>query len=140
MPTAPIPFCPVKGCAVRSRGPCAIHRSARALVEDAARGSRQARGYDARWFAFRRDYWRELLRLGIVPKCGARLTPWPSHVSECVRQGRQTFDELELDHDPPLEAWERRDPRRVCDRARVGFLCKTCHTIATRRDQHAAAR
>jgi hypothetical protein len=45
-----------------------------------------------------------------------------------------TFDDLHLDHDPPLQDWERTDSRRVCDPQRVGFLCATCHTVATRKD------
>lgn len=49
--------CPEPGCpALVDKGPCTAHRRDR----DAARGRRQARGYDAAYDALRRSYQRRM--------------------------------------------------------------------------------
>ena len=135
MPTATLPFCPVPGCSERSHGPCRTHRAAKHQQVDARRGSRHERGYDSKWVRFIVTFRQMLIARRIIPACGAKLSGILSSRSQCVAQGRITLEGLHLDHDPPLEDWERRDPRRVCDPHRVGFLCAACHTIATRHDQ-----
>jgi hypothetical protein len=134
MPSAPLPFCPHPGCSQRSRGPCAEHRAQRHQHIDAQRGSRHARGYDSRWVRFRAAFFQLLIARHVIPMCGARLSGVPTTRSLCAQQHRMTFEDLHLDHDPPLQDWERNDPSRVCDPQRVGFLCAACHTIATRQD------
>jgi len=134
MPTAPVAFCPHPGCSRRSRGPCSAHRAARHHATDATRGSRHARGYDHRWVRFVAAFPRLLLARHILPVCGARLSGTPSPRSQCARLGRVTLEGLHLDHDPPLQEWERTQPSRVCDVQRVGLLCAACHTIKTRHE------
>jgi hypothetical protein len=136
MPSSPVPFCPVAGCAQRSRGPCAQHRAQRHARTDAQRGSRHARGYDARWVRFRAVFFQMLIARHLVPMCGARLSGLPSPQSHCAQQQRVMCDDLQLDHDPPLEAWERSHPERVCDPQRVQFLCAACHASKTREEMH----
>jgi hypothetical protein len=75
-----------------------------------------------------------LIARHIIPMCGARLSGVPSARSGCAMQHRMTFDDLHLDHDPPLEDWERSHPERVCDPQRVGFLCASCHSVKTRQE------
>jgi len=75
-----------------------------------------------------------LLERHIIPACGARLSGTPSPRSQCAAQGRQTLEHLHLDHDPPLEDWERQRPERVCDPSRVQLLCAACHTVKTRQE------
>jgi hypothetical protein len=115
-----------------------VHRAARAKAIDQRRGSRHARGYDAQWVRFVAAFPGLLLARHILPQCGARLSGSPSPHSACAQRGRQTLEGLHLDHDPPLEAWERQDPRRVCDPHRVQFLCAGCHGVKTRREMQAA--
>ena len=135
MPTAPLPFCPAAGCSRRSRGLCPQHRAVRRQATDARRGSRHARGYDSRWVRFVAAFPRLLIARGLLPVCGARLAGTPSPRSSCAARGRVTLEGLQVDHDPPLEAWERRQPARVCDVHRVGLLCASCHAAKTRQDQ-----
>jgi hypothetical protein len=104
-------------------------------MTDARRGSRHARGYDARWVRFVAAFPRLLLSRSIVPVCGARLSGVPSPHSRCAREGRLTLEGLHVDHDPPLEDWERGQPARVCDVQRVGLLCAVCHSMKTRAEQ-----
>jgi hypothetical protein len=81
---------------------------------------------------------RLLLARHILPMCGARLCGTASPHSRCAEQGRLTVEGLQLDHDPPLEAWERSRSERVCDPQRVQFLCAVCHSIKTRKEQQQA--
>ena len=41
---------------------------------------------------------------------------------------------LHLDHEPPLQDWERKDKARVCDMNRIVLKCARCHSIKTARD------
>jgi len=135
MPTSALPFCSHPGCSRRSRGACPEHRAARHQATDARRGSRHARGYDSRWVAFVAAFPRLLMAKGILPICGARLSGIPSPRSMCTKQGRVTLESLHLDHDPPLEEWERQRSERVCDPQRVQLLCAACHSRKTRDEQ-----
>jgi hypothetical protein len=134
MAIAPLPFCPIPGCGERSHGPCRTHRAVTHKRVDARRGSRHVRGYGSHWVRFIPAFRQLLLARHIIPACGARLSGIPSPRSRCATHGRVTLEGLHLDHDPPLETWERQHPARVCDPQRVGFLCAACHTIATRQD------
>jgi hypothetical protein len=81
-----------------------------------------------------------LIAAGVAPICGAALPDGPSMKdSTCKAEGRITFRRLHLDHDPPLRADERCDRRVVCDPLRVGFLCASCHSTKTNREQQARA-
>lgn len=135
MPTAAVPFCPVAGCPERSHGPCRTHRAQRHQMTDARRGSRHARGYDQQWVRFVLVFRRMLMDRHLLPICGARLSGTPSPHSQCAQRGRVTLEALHCDHEPPLEDWERQDPRRVCDPERVQLLCARCHSAKTRAER-----
>ena len=137
MPTSPLPFCPHAGCHIRSRGLCPEHRAVSRQATDVRRGSRHQRGYDSHWVAFTAAFPRLLLARGILPVCGARLSGTPSPHSHCAKRGRVTLEGLHVDHDPPLEDWERSHPERVCDVHRVGLLCAACHGAKTREEMQA---
>jgi hypothetical protein len=135
MPTAPLGVCPYPGCPRRSRGLCPVHLAAKHQATDARRGSRHQRGYDSKWVAFVAAFPRLLMARGILPVCGARLSGTSSPHSQCLLRGRVTLEGLHVDHDPPLEAWERSHPERVCDPHRVQLLCRLCHLKKTRAEQ-----
>jgi hypothetical protein len=81
-----------------------------------------------------------LIAAGIAPICGAALPDGPSMKdSECKADGRITHRRLHLDHDPPLRDEERSARRAVCNPLRVGFLCASCHSRKTNREQQARA-
>jgi 5-methylcytosine-specific restriction endonuclease McrA len=101
------------------------------------RPSAHSRGYTKQWSRFRRETFPSLLvAAGVVPGCGSRLPGIPSPHSACARDGVVNLDDaLHLDHDPPLEDWERDEPSRVQDPERCGFLCARCHGAKTRGEQ-----
>lgn len=137
MPAALGRPCPTPACAHILHGtePCPTHghRTAR---YDRQRGSAWRRGYGHEWRIFRLQVRRRMIQLGIVPVCGAALPGGPLMTdSRCKAEGRLTDGALHLDHDPPLRAEERHDPRTVCDSTRVGWLCGACHAARTRRQQ-----
>jgi hypothetical protein len=103
-------------------------------MTDARRGTTDERGYTRRWKRFVMTFRGMLIAHHILPACGARLADTPSPRSLCVQQGRLTLEHLQLDHDPPLEDWERSRAERVCDPQRVGFLCASCHSAKTRQE------
>jgi hypothetical protein len=57
--------------------------------------------------------------------------------SRCKAIGLLNDRDLHLDHTPPLRPEEREDRAAVEDPKRVGFLCGSCHTAKTRREQQA---
>jgi 5-methylcytosine-specific restriction endonuclease McrA len=115
-----------------SSSPCANCRRAR----NQQRGSSSARGYGQQWRHFVLGVRRRMISLGIVPQCGARLPEARVTAdSTCAANGRLVTAYLQLDHIDPLEPYERRDPRIVCDPTRVQFLCESCHKAKTRREQ-----
>jgi hypothetical protein len=120
-------------------GACPTCTGIRRRLADAQRDSTDARGYTRRWKHFRAAFFRMLIARHVIPMCGARLSGVPSASSLCSKQSRMTFDDLHLDHDPPLEAWERSRPERVCDPQRVGFLCASCHSAKTRHEMRSEA-
>ena len=128
MTIAPMRFCAHPGCSERvSVGRCPAHTR-----QAQHRTSAHARGYTRAWEHFRTVTYPSLLvERDIPPACGARLQAGPNPYSQCARSGRLNMDGLELDHDPPLQQWERSKRERVCDPHRVGYLCKTCHTAKT---------
>lgn len=108
-----------------------------ARTREAWRGSASARGYNATWTRFRTIFIGMLVALGIAPICGAALPDGPkTEDSMCRSQGLHTFAStdgsgLHLDHQPPLEEWERRDASKVCDPQRIQLLCHACHARKT---------
>lgn len=132
MPYAPLRPC-VGGCGARvKRGRCA---DCSRHVEQ-ARGSASQRGYGAAWEAFRQQFVAMLIAAGIVPCCGAALPTGPrTQDSQCKADGILTFHGLHVDHEPPLEPWERGDIAKVCDQNRVQLLCHVDHSAKTRREQ-----
>lgn len=121
--------CATPGCPeLVTTGHCDAHKK---QIEQ-KRGSASARGYGVTWRSFREWFINRLIAAGIVPCCGAALPGGPSMAwSRCRAEGRLTTDELQLDHDPPLRADERRDRRAVEDWRRVGLLCRACHSRKT---------
>lgn len=100
------------------------------------RGSAHQRGYGTAWEAFRLQFLQMLLDHGIVPCCGAVLPTGPKTTdSQCLAQGYQTAEGLHLDHEPPLQDWERRYPEKVCDPNRIQLLCGPDHSAKTIRDR-----
>jgi hypothetical protein len=57
--------------------------------------------------------------------------------SRCKAAGVFNARRLHLDHNPPLRDDERTNERTVCDPARVGWLCVSCHTAKTTRERRA---
>jgi hypothetical protein len=113
-------------------GHCAAHQAHR----EQARGSRHQRGYTSRWVRFRAQFTTLLLAQGIPPVCGAALPTGPSTTdSQCRAAGVWTTEDLQLHHDPPLTVAERAHHHLVCDPNRVRFLCASCHSAVTRRQQ-----
>jgi hypothetical protein len=107
------------------------------------RGSAHARGYGAQWEQFRSLFVMLLAAKGIPEACGSSLPGGPNTkaFSACAKAGRlaAVSDDgtaLHLDHEPPLRPEEREDMRKVNDPLRVGFLCRSCHSAKTKREQH----
>jgi hypothetical protein len=128
---APRRVCATPGCPNRVvRGSC--EQCQRQQRQQHRRPSAHAQGYTARWQYFRAvTFPGLLLERDKVPACGARLADGPSPYSRCARDGFLEVRRLHLDHEPPLEEWERSLEERVCDPARVAFLCHPCHTAKT---------
>jgi hypothetical protein len=103
------------------------------------RGTAHARGYTFGWRKFCAWLYRELIRLDILPICGAVLPGGPiTNDSRCRAAGLQTGlgdSRLHWDHEPPLNAEERRHPKAVCDPTRVQLLCEHCHNAKTGRER-----
>jgi hypothetical protein len=136
MPTAPKRACPTCGLVITGKTcqTCARHQEQR-------RGTAHARGYTYRqWQPFRRKFIASLVYEGILPVCGAALPMGPvNRDSRCRDHGIDTFtsadgSSLHLDHEPPLQAWERSDPSRVCDPTRIVLKCQACHQRKTARE------
>lgn len=130
MPTAAMRPCPVPRCSnLVVRGKCPTHQK----QANQFRGSATSRGYGSTWESFRQQFSNRLIEAGIVPACGSALPSGPSmQHSQCKAQGRLNIERLNLDHDPPLQDWERSDRSTVEDEKRVGFLCASCHSRKTR--------
>jgi hypothetical protein len=122
----------------RLKRPCAFAGGCPALVDSgycaehqpkSARASASQRGYGVAWRRFVVWMRKRMLKLGIVPVCGASLPGGPdlSLVSRCRQAKVLTAKGLHLHHEPALRPEERTSERAVCDPARVGFLCVTCH-------------
>jgi 5-methylcytosine-specific restriction endonuclease McrA len=130
--------CRLPGCphpAVR-RGRCAQHGRQH---ESTRFGSSTSRGYGSRWQRFVEQFKNELVKVGIIPACGASLPGGPAPTdSRCRADGwlLNAYD-LHLDHTPPLQPEERANWQIVCDPLRVIFLCERCHGAKTRREQQA---
>jgi hypothetical protein len=81
-----------------------------------------------------------LVDAGILPVCGAALPTGPTQRdSACRDAGIDTFtsqdgSSLHLDHEPPLEQWERSDVDRVCDPCRIVLKCQACHQAKTAKE------
>jgi hypothetical protein len=134
MPSALLTNCPEPGCSeLVASGRCAAH----ANKYEQQRGSSSARGYDYYWRTFFHQEIRDrMVALDIAPVCGAALPGGPSMVdSQCKTAGVFNDRDLHLDHDPPLQAHERRNRRAVCDPTRVGWLCASCHARKTKEEQ-----
>lgn len=129
MPSALLRPCAHPGCPALTDGArCPQHRR----QSEQRRGSAAQRGYGTAWRDFRLRFIRRLIALGIAPVCGSALPDGPAMSwSQCRRDGRLTHGSLHLDHEPPLRADQRADPRAVCDTQRVGFLCDQCHRAKT---------
>jgi hypothetical protein len=136
LPRAPQRACLTIGCpTLVDRGRCP------ACTKQAYRGSSTQQGYTSAWDRFRTETFPSLLiRANIVPMCGAVLIGGPvTKDSRCKQLGRYTFnsgnESLHLDHEPPLSVTERADTKAVCDPMRVQYLCKSCHSVKTRRER-----
>lgn len=117
-----------------ARGRCAQH----GRQKEQRRGTAHQRGYTwHEWQPFRRRFLAALVDAGVLPVCGAALPTGPTtRDSACREAGLFTYtsadgSSLHLDHEPPLEDWERHDMTRVCDEKRIVLLCHRCHGIKT---------
>ena len=94
--------------------------------------------------AFRKRFIHMLIAAGIAPVCGAALPGGPSmQDSQCkadgvLNDGSRDAKGLNLDHDPPLQDWERADRARVEDPMRCGLLCHRCHSAKSMREMQRA--
>lgn len=105
------------------------------------RGSASARGYTSYWSKVFVPWFKQLLAsLGIPPACGYSLPGGPDMrpFSQCRAEGRINVEHLHVDHQPPLETWERTNQQAVCDQRRVGLLCRACHSRKTLNEQRSA--
>lgn len=129
MPVCLEPGCPV----IVDNGRCQQH----SRTKERYRGTASERGYTSQWSRFRsEDMPRALLQEGKVPACGVALAIGPQTTdSQCKAQGLFVTTDLHLDHEPPLQPHERRDPYKVLDPTRVQFLCASCHSRKTQREQ-----
>jgi hypothetical protein len=137
MPNAPLRACRC-GAAVRGRCPTCTKQ------QDQVRGTAARRGYDQHWVRFRPQFIAQLVHAGMLPVCGAALPSGPqTQDSQCQQHGVLTFtsvdgSSLHLDHEPPLEEWERSVVARVCDATRIQLLCARCHASKGERDAQVA--
>lgn len=119
-------------CGIAHRGPCL----GQARKYDQQRGSASSRGYGTAWKIFRQQFIGLLLEQGQIPLCGAIVQGGPETTdSHCAIHGRFTSSQLELDHEPPLQDWERHHLEIVCDPRRVQFLCRSCHSRKSNRER-----
>lgn len=117
MPSAPVGFCPAKGCSVRSQGLCPAHQQANRRAVDVHRGSARHRGYTPAWDRFSRDW------LSRHPWCGERADGrLHAEHSLCVQAGQRSLAAV-TDHMIPLSAGGTN-----CDPANSQSLCKRCNT------------
>ena len=129
MPSLPPRLC-ANGCGTPVQGGrcprCSRSRAGR-------RETASSRGYDAHWVRFRAWAISLMVNLGVLPVCGARHPDAPAtEDSLCKAAGFLTYQSadgssLHLDHEPPLEDWERSRTDLVCDILRVQLLCAECH-------------
>jgi hypothetical protein len=139
MDSAPLRVCAKQGCPtlVPRGGYCPAHRVQESAHHTYRPQGAHGQGYTRGWEYFRKVELPGLLAAQGTPRvCGARLATGPSPHSRCATQGLLNTTKLHLDHDPPLQDWERSDPSRVCDPDRVGYLCASCHSAKTLREQH----
>lgn len=124
--------CAERGCSeLVIRGRCAAH----ARFADRDRRPASARGYGYRWEQFRPRFIDLLCQAGVLPVCGASLPTGPqTRDSVCKQRGLLNRTSLHLDHEPPLQEWERHDPRIVCDPNRIQLLCQADHNAKTLRE------
>lgn len=107
---------------------------AHAKAKEHQRGKTAERGYGGRWQAFRLVFVDQLASAGQHAICGASLPTGPQTTdSACKAAGYLVYDDLHVDHEPPLEDWERQIVARVCDPNRVQLLCRHCHSAKTKR-------
>lgn len=133
MPIAPLRPCAGNCGSLVSKGKC----SSCARTHEQQRGTASQRGYDTYWLRFRRWLITEMVRLGILPVCGATLPGGPLTAdSRCRTQGLLTFtsqdgSSLHHDHEPPLREHERSHRSAVCNAKRIQLLCAECHSAKT---------
>lgn len=79
---------------------------------------------------FKRSVLSEMRAVGVAPRCGARLpgAPITTH-SACQRAGRVTVG-YALDHIVPHEG----NRALLFDRLNVQYLCRTCHSVKTAKE------
>lgn len=135
MPNAPLRPCSGHCGRKVQRGKCKCPDCAR--HSEQRRGSASQRGYNSSWERFRLQYIALLVEHGILPICGAALPTGPkTHDSQCKQEGRIVGgSSLHLDHEPPLQDWERKIPSRVMDKNRLQILCFACHAAKTLRER-----
>jgi hypothetical protein len=140
MPSALLRSCASPGCPeLTDQGRCQAHRR----QAERWRGSAASRGYGHSWTQFREWFKRQLVANDVPVVCGAALPGGPSmQDSQCkadgvLNEGAGDGKGLNLDHDPPLQDWERADRRRIENPMCVGFLCARCHSARTRRHMNA---
>lgn len=110
MPDAPLRSCTTPRCPeLTAGGPCAKHRGERRRASDQRRGGARARGYDARWERYSREF---LAAHPLCCACGAK---------GLVRASKVT------DHIIP----HRGDPGLFTDPRNHQALCKRCHDRKT---------
>lgn len=138
MPSSPRQPCSTPRCPnTTDRGRCLTCRTRTEQV----RGSASQRGYDSYWSkTFVPWFKRQLAGKGIAPACGASLPGGPDMrpFSRCAQEGRLTIEKLHVDHNPPLDPWERKHRARVCDPKRVGLLCDEDHGRKTNQEMQRA--
>ncbi len=99
------------------------------------------------WRRWRLWFIAQLVRLNVVPCCGATHPAGPSgaahRLSRCYQQGILTGvsdrGSLHLHHEPELTEAEASDRNAVMDLTRIVLLCSACHNSTSSSRQHRMA-
>jgi 5-methylcytosine-specific restriction protein A len=124
-----MPTAAVRVCHCGAFQPCPKHgRKAKVQAWREAIGTRQARGYDAKWDHYSRAFKRQYPRCGDRP-IGAQVTS----DSRCAAQSPRVLNGLRLITDHIVPVTGPTDPR-FYDETNHQTLCESCHSAKRQRE------
>jgi 5-methylcytosine-specific restriction protein A len=129
MPSAVLHYCGADRCGQMVRTPyCPAHTKSKQRAYDDRRGSAAARGYGAKWTAYR-DQFRAR-----YPLCGMRPPGAPGTAdSQCAAEGRPE-PMFVVDHIVPVQGAQ---DLRFYDETNHQALCERCHNRKRQRESRA---